>query len=191
MFEQILLSWWALPLMIFLARILDVSIGTIRLIFISKGLKYYAPILGFFEVLIWLLAVKNIMVGVASTLTIIAYGLGFSTGTYIGMIIEEKIMTGNFLVRIMTKNQFELIEALNKENQRYTIVDGESETGKVKVIFLIVSKKKMNTVMNIIQTTVPTAYYTIENVKYARDSIETTVTNQSFFTRFGFHRKAK
>ena len=79
-----------LPFMIFCARICDVTLGTIRVIFISKGIKYLAPIIGFFEVIIWLLAIGQVMNNLTNIVAYIAYGAGFAAGTYIGMAIEER-----------------------------------------------------------------------------------------------------
>ncbi|MDD1699528.1 MAG: DUF5698 domain-containing protein, partial [Methanoregula sp.] len=92
-----------IPLLIFCARICDVSLGTIRVIFISKGIKYLAPIIGFFEVIIWLLAIGQVMNNLTNFVAYGAYGAGFASGTYIGMLIEEKISLGLTSVRIITK----------------------------------------------------------------------------------------
>ena len=85
-----ILTYVVLPFLIFCARICDVTLGTIRVIFISKGVKYLAPLIGFFEVIIWLLAIGQVMNNLTNFVAYIAYGTGFASGTYIGMIIEEK-----------------------------------------------------------------------------------------------------
>ena len=84
-------AWVVLPLLIFFARICDVTLGTIRVIFISKGFKYIAPCIGFFEVIIWLLAIGQVMNNITNVASYIAYGAGFATGTFVGMAIEEKL----------------------------------------------------------------------------------------------------
>ena len=96
-------TWVVLPVLIFLARIMDVSIGTLRLIFVSRGYKYYAPMLGFFEVIIWLLAIGQIMQHLDNFLCYLAYGLGFATGNYIGIYLDEKLSLGTVLIRIVSK----------------------------------------------------------------------------------------
>jgi len=68
-------KWVILPLLIFLARVLDVSLGTIRIVFISRGLKHFAPLIGFFEVIIWLLAIRVIMQNLNNVVCYIAYEL--------------------------------------------------------------------------------------------------------------------
>ncbi|MBI2112485.1 hypothetical protein HYT52_03045 [Candidatus Woesearchaeota archaeon] len=87
-------SWFThiiLPVLIFFARIADVSIGTVRVIFIAKGFKYLAPVLGFFEVLIWLTAIQQVFNNLTNAFTYIGYAAGFATGTYVGIILEEKL----------------------------------------------------------------------------------------------------
>jgi len=83
-----------LPLLIFFARVCDVSLGTIRIIFISKGIKYLAPIVGFFEILIWLLAISQIMQNLTNPYYYIFYAGGFATGNLVGIILDEKLSIG-------------------------------------------------------------------------------------------------
>ena len=104
-FNTELFTWVILPLLIFLARILDVSIGTMRLIFVSKGMKYLAPILGFFEVIIWLLAISQIMQHLDNVLCYVAYGLGFAMGNYLGIVLEEKMSIGTVLIRVIPQKE--------------------------------------------------------------------------------------
>ena len=91
-------TWVVIPVLIFLARILDVSIGTLRLIYVSRGYKTLAPVLGFFEVLIWLAAIRQIMQHVDNPACFLAYALGFASGNYIGMWISEKLSIGKVLL---------------------------------------------------------------------------------------------
>ena len=80
-------TWVLLPILIFFARILDQSIGTMRLIFLSKGMKHIAPFLGFFEVIIWLLAIGQIMQHLDNWVCYVAYGAGFAMGNFIGITL--------------------------------------------------------------------------------------------------------
>ncbi len=158
--------WVALPLMIFVARIMDVSIQTIRIIFISRGHKLVAPALGFFEVLIWLLAIGQIIKNLSNPLCYLAYGGGFAAGTYIGMIIEEKLAIGTYLVRIITrKDASALTGALRDENYGVTSVPAEGTDGKVCVVYTVVRRASLPAVLEIIEQHNPGAFYTIENVR--------------------------
>jgi len=136
-----LFAWVILPLLIFCARICDVTLGTIRVIFISKGIKYLAPLIGFFEVIIWLLAIGQIMNNLTNFVAYIAYGAGFASGTFIGMLIEEKISIGLVSVRIITKEDpAELLQYLRAQNYGVTSIDGEGGSGRVKMVFTIIKR---------------------------------------------------
>lgn len=163
-------TWVVLPLLIFFARILDVSIGTLRLIFVSKGYKYYAPMLGFFEVIIWLLAIGQIMQHLDNFLCYLAYGLGFAAGNYLGIFLDEKMSLGTVLIRVVPKmDTTNLINHLREQNFGASLVDIEGMSGKLKMIFTIVKRKDIREVMNIIREHNPQAFVTIEDVKTARE----------------------
>ena len=167
-----LLTYVILPILIFLARICDVSLGTIRVIFISKGIRYLAPIIGFFEVIIWLLAIGQIMNNLTNFVAYIAYGAGFAAGTYIGMVIEEKISLGLVSVRIITKKDpQELIQYLRSHNYGVTSLDGEGGTGKVKMVFTIIKRQDLLHVVEIIKQFHPNAFYSVDDVKSVGEGI--------------------
>jgi uncharacterized protein YebE (UPF0316 family) len=166
------LTYVILPILIFLARICDVSLGTIRVIFISKGIRYLAPIIGFFEVIIWLLAIGQIMNNLTNFVAYIAYGAGFAAGTYIGMVIEEKISLGLVSVRIITKKDpGELIQYLRLNNYGVTSLDGEGGTGKVKMVFTIIKRQDLPHVVEIIKKFHPNAFYSVDDVKSVGEGI--------------------
>ena len=104
-FQSEMYMYFVLPFLIFLARICDVTIGTIRIILVSKGRKNMAPFLGFFEVFIWILAISRIMQNLNNPICYIAYAGGFAAGNYIGMMVEEKIALGVILIRIITHKE--------------------------------------------------------------------------------------
>lgn len=158
-----------LPILIFLARVLDVSIGTIRMVFISKGFKKIAPVLGFFEILIWIIAVKQIMDNLTHPILYVAYAGGFAFGTYIGMRIEEKLSVGKVLVRIFIKKENELIITELRKDYRLTVSNAEGRDGKVKIVFAIINKKKLKSFLKKIKEVNSKAFYTIEDIKYAND----------------------
>ena len=163
-------TWVILPALIFLARIGDVSIGTLRLIFVARGFKYYAPLLGFFEVIIWLLAIGQIMQHLDNFMCYIAYGLGFATGNFIGIILDEKLSLGTVLVRIVPKiDPAELINRLRAEEFGASLVDIEGMTGKMKMIFAIIKRQDLKQVMAIISEHNPAAFVTVEDVKTAQE----------------------
>lgn len=161
-----LYNWVILPLLIAFARILDVSVGTIRVIFVSRGFKNIAPFLGFIEVIIWLLAIGQIMQQLDNFMCYIGYGTGFAAGNYIGIIIVEKMSLGTVVIRIIPKKDTTaLVENLRIANYGVTTMDAEGKTGPVKILFSIVKKKDLKVALEIINTHNPNAFYTIEEVQ--------------------------
>lgn len=182
-YDSQLFTWLILPLLIFLARIMDQSIGTMRLIFVSKGLKYLAPILGFFEVIIWLLAVGQIMQHLDNWLCYIAYGAGFAMGNFIGITIEERLSLGTSIIRLILPNDApELINMLKEQNFGLTIVDAEGSKGSVKLIFSIVRRKELRNFIDTINTVTPGAFYTIEDVRAVNEGIFRAISSKSAFS---------
>ncbi len=161
-----------LPLLIFVARIMDVSIGTVRIILVAKGYKKLAPIAGFFEILIWIIAITRIVDNLDNWICYIAYALGFATGNYIGMIIEERLALGYETVRIITKREANnLIQELREKGYGTTSVDAHGNLGDVAVIYVIVSRKKLKQVIELIYKHNPKALYTIEDIRYVSKEV--------------------
>jgi len=164
---------------------MDQTIGTMRLIFLSKGMKYVAPFLGFFEVIIWLLAVGQIMQHLDNWLSYIAYGAGFATGNFIGMLLEEKISLGTVIIRVILSRQSpELINELKSQNFGLTLVDAEGSKGSVKLIFSIIRRKELSNFIDTIHQYNPNAFYTIEDVKSANEGIFRRSNSRTVFGSF-------
>ncbi len=171
-----------LPLLVFLARILDVSIGTLRIIFVSKGLKHFAAVLGFFESLIWLIAVAQVMQNLHSWQTYVAFACGFGAGNYVGVVLEEKIALGNLLIRIITmKEADELVDVLRKAGHAVTSVDARGESGPVKLIFSVIKRRNLAKMIGMIKKYNPNAFYTIEDMRYVNQTYPLPLTKSSIF----------
>jgi uncharacterized protein YebE (UPF0316 family) len=165
-------TWIVIPFLIFLARIFDVSLGTVRVIFVSRGFKYLAPVIGFFEILIWLLAIGQIMKNLSNPLCYIAYAAGFGMGNYVGIRIAERLSLGVVLIRVVTKKDaLPLVDCLKAENYGVTCVDGHGTSGQVKVVFTIVPRREVRSVVDLIRTFNPQAFYSIEDVGFVEKGI--------------------
>ncbi len=187
-------SHLVLPILIFFARILDVSIGTLRIILISKGYKRLAPLLGFFEVLIWILAISQIMQNLNNWTNYFAYAAGFATGNFIGMLLEEKIALGNHLVRIITDKEIQpLIQAFSEAGYGATVVSGKGKTGDVSVVFILFRRKNMAQIEEIIAQYAPNSFYTIEDIRHIRHGVfpSTSTKRPLFKSPFNRLRKGK
>jgi uncharacterized protein YebE (UPF0316 family) len=194
MFESFFSSAWysylVLPLLILIGRVVDVSIGTIRVIFISKGFKNIAPLLGFFEVFVWLLVIKQIFDNLANPITYIAYAAGFAIGVYIGMILEEKLSVGKVMINVITETDItSLLKKLKEEKYSVTVMDAEGTKQKVEVIFLIVERKEVAKIMKWVNEFNPKAFYSIEDVRFAHEHSEPN--KKSLFDFFRGIRKGK
>ena len=159
-----------IPFLIFFARIIDVSLGTLRIILVSRGNRTQATLLGFFEILIWLLAISQIMSNLTSWENYIAYAAGFATGTFVGMSIERRLAIGKLMVRIIIRRDAaDLIVYLIAQNYRLTYVDAEGALGPKTVIFTIVKKNHLKDLLKKVREYSPEAFYTVEDVRIARD----------------------
>ncbi|MDW7695479.1 DUF2179 domain-containing protein [Flammeovirgaceae bacterium SG7u.111] len=164
------MHWVIVPLLIFIARICDVSINTLRVMFMLSGRKGISTILGFLEALIWLLAISQILQNIGSVITYIAYAGGFATGIYVGILIEDRLAIGTMIVRIITqKDASELIEALKEKGFGLTYLDALGKKGKVNIIFTITKRKNLDRLLGLIEQYNPNAMYTIEGLKHARE----------------------
>jgi uncharacterized protein YebE (UPF0316 family) len=171
-FDSPFMTWIAIPLLIVLARIVDVSIGTIRIIYISRGMKYLAPIFGFFEILIWLMAIGQIMRNLNNPVYYLAYAVGFAAGNLLGIFVEERLAVGRVILRIITqKEATELAARLRSSGYGVTTVDAEGSTGPVKIIFTVIDRKKVESIVPIIQTYNPRSFYSIEDLRLVKEGI--------------------
>jgi uncharacterized protein YebE (UPF0316 family) len=185
-------AWFILPVLIFLARIADVSIGTVRLIFVSKGFKYLAPLVGFFEVLIWLLAIGQIMKNLSNPVCYLGYAGGFAMGNYVGMYIVEKLSLGLVLIRVITKKDAgPLVEFLRSENYGVTSIDGHGTSGEVRVVFTIVPHREVQSVVDLIKKFNPQAFYSIEEVRHVEKGVFPVRKNWLDLSSLRLFRKGK
>jgi uncharacterized protein YebE (UPF0316 family) len=131
-----------------------------------NGKKNIVPILGFFEAMIWLLAIGQIFQNVNNPLSYIAYAGGFATGTYVGMTLDEKLALGRVLVRVITPQTLpELIEFMKEKNYRFTNVGGEGRFGKVNLLFTVMKRDQLQEFISKVKEIDEKAFYTIESVK--------------------------
>jgi uncharacterized protein YebE (UPF0316 family) len=165
-------TWVVLPSLIFFARVCDQSLGTIRLIFISRGFKYYAPFIGFFEISIWLLAIGQIMRNLNNPLAYIAYAGGFATGIFVGMKIEDRLSIGNVVLRVITKDDATmLLNYMRDGKYGTTTIDGDGAFGKVKIIFSVINRRAVPDVVARIRELNPHAFYSIEDVRHVNEGV--------------------
>jgi uncharacterized protein YebE (UPF0316 family) len=188
--------WILLPLLIFFARICDVTLQTLRIVFVSKGLKHLAPLVGFFEVTIWLLAIRAVLGNLNNFVCFFAYGAGFAAGSYIGIIVEQKLAIGRAVLRIVTqKDASQLIDHLRSKGYGLTHIDALGHKGTVKIIYLIIKKTAVPELTLEIKRFNPRAFYTLEDVQFVSEGPSTMKSSRlltgSPNQRLRFWRKGK
>jgi uncharacterized protein YebE (UPF0316 family) len=168
-----LYSWVILPLLIFLARIGDVSMETIRVIYISRGIKYLAPIIAFFEIVIWLLAMEVVLSDLSNIANFFAYAFGFAMGTYVGLVIEEKLSIGMVILRIVTTEEStdEIVSFMESEQFGVTCLDARGSRGDVRMIISLVNRADVPRITGHIEVTNPQAFFSIEDVRYVNQGV--------------------
>ncbi|MEK6480587.1 DUF5698 domain-containing protein [Catalinimonas sp. 4WD22] len=155
-----------LPLMIFLARVSDVTLATVKLMFVVNNARKFAAILGFFEALITILALSRIMQDASNMAAYVMYAAGFAAGTYIGMRIEEKLAYGSVVIRIISKKIPDtLLEHLAVNRYRYSMVEANDQSGNTQILFTVCKRSKVRTFLRNLEDIAPEALYTIEGVK--------------------------
>jgi uncharacterized protein YebE (UPF0316 family) len=184
-----LLNYVLMPLLIFVARIGDVSINTLRIMFMMNGKKNIVPILGFFEAMIWLLAIGQIFQNVNNPLSYIAYAGGFAAGTYVGMTLDEKLAIGRVLVRVITPRSLpDLLEFMKEKNFRFTNVGAEGRYGKVNLLFTVMKRDQLQEFISKVKEIDEKAFYTIESVKRVSEEDLNVMEDKSGFRSRFFSR---
>lgn len=163
-------AYVVLPVLIFLARVSDVSLNTIRIIFVMSGNKFISTVLGFFESLIWLMAIGQIFQHLNNWVSYIAYPGGFAAGILVGMLIEERLALGKVIVRAITPEDLtQIIAFMDAKGIRYTKLAGESASGKESLLFSVIKRQQLEELIENFNKYIPQAFYTVESVKKASE----------------------
>lgn len=179
-----------LPLIVFFARICDVSLGTLRIVFVSKGKKNIAPVLGFFEVFIWIIVISQLLKNIDSLVGYLAYAGGYAAGNYIGMYIEERIALGTQLLKVFSaKDIAPLQKNMNDAGFGTTVIDGDGSSGKVKILYTVLDRKSFEEVRKILVAFDPLIFYVIEDVRLVKSGIFPKMKQDRPFQRFFWRRR--
>ncbi|MCI5071805.1 DUF5698 domain-containing protein [bacterium] len=160
------------PVLIFFARLLDMTLDTVRVIYVTRGEKYTAATLGFFQTLIWVFAISQVIANLGGFLNAFAYAAGFSAGTFVGIYVEGKLALGKVMLRLVTrKNSDELVSVLEQEGYGYTVSKGNGHHGEVSIIYIVVVKKLLKECMDLIRQYHPRSFISVSEVKEAQEDI--------------------
>ena len=152
-------------LSIFLLRLLDQTLGTLRLLYVNKGRPGLGALLGFAESAIWVVAISRVIQDLNDPLLIFGYALGFAAGTIMGSYIENTIAIGDIVVRIFVPKDSDsekVAEELRINGLGVTIINGEGMQGEVTIAWCVTPRKRLKEVMRIVSEITPDAYVTTE-----------------------------
>lgn len=156
---------------IFLVRIIDVSLGTFRTIITVKGKSLYASIIGFIEVFVWFIIVREALnTDVESLWIAVSYSLGFATGTYIGSIISNKFIKSTFSFEIIT-SKYEMIDILRDKGYGVTVlnVKGKDDKKDKYMLLLEIENTVLNSLKNTIRQIDTSAFIIVTETKYVQN----------------------
>jgi len=163
---------YLLPIIIFFGRICDVTLGTLRIIFVSKGEKYKAPIFGFFEVFIWIVVISQVLSRASGLLSYLSYAAGYAAGNYVGIIIESRIAFGILVCRIYTNREpSKLLAMLSEKGFGATTMEGMGAIKKVYIVEAVVERKAMKDIDRFITEFDQNTFYTAEDVRIRQKGV--------------------
>jgi uncharacterized protein YebE (UPF0316 family) len=148
---------------IFVLRLLDVGMSTVRIVLLGRGRRGPAAALGFFEALVWVLAIARVFDGLDDPARMVAFALGFAAGTYAGSVVEEWMALGHALIRVVTPIETVAVAPLIRD-QGYgaTVLNGDGLSGEVRVTFCVVPRKNVYAVTGLIHRANPRGFVTID-----------------------------
>jgi uncharacterized protein YebE (UPF0316 family) len=161
-----------IALLIFLAEMCVVTLATLRIIFIARGHKYLAPLLGFGEITIWLFAIGKTMQNLDDPACFLAFALGFTLGNLLGILIEKALAMGMASVRIIThRDAHDLIARLRAASFGVTCINGQGATGPVQIVLTVVKRRQLRAVVALIEAHHPNAFYAVDDLQTASEGI--------------------
>lgn len=153
-------------LLIFCLRLVDVSLGTMRMIMIGRGRRKIAPLLGFVEVTIWVVAISQVIANLDNIFNILGYSGGFAAGTLVGMWIEDKLALGHVGISIISTTQGpKIVRQLRQADYGVTELIGNGRSGMVDLITTIVSRKDVKAVFQLVNQIDPKSFIAIDDMK--------------------------
>lgn len=179
-----------LPLFIFCARIVDVSLGTIRTILVIRGVRTAAVLLGFVEISIWVCAVSSVVRRLDHPLNILAYAGGFATGNWVGMWLEGKLAIGHQVVRMISRDRGHSIAgAMRLAGVSIVQVRGQSAIGPVTICFADAPRRDSQQIVELAQSVDPEVLITIEDVRSTNLNLYKQMAQQKTGWRAAFQKK--
>jgi uncharacterized protein YebE (UPF0316 family) len=162
---------WYIPILIFVARIADVSLGTVRTVFVVSGHRKESVALGFLEIVIWVYASGSAFKYLGEWTAVIGYAGGYASGVAIGMWLERKIAIGLRGVTVMNPDQsLDVSTAMRKRGYRVTRMEGHGMMGPVEIAYCVVKRRNLPKLREVLREVAPKAFVTTERIDRADNS---------------------
>jgi uncharacterized protein YebE (UPF0316 family) len=161
---------WLAALLIFLLRVADMALDTVRVLFVVRGKRKLAWILGFFQSMIFVIAITSVLADLLSNpLKVLGYAAGFATGNVIGMIIEERLAIGHIHISIISPSRGHAVaESIRSSGYAVTVVPAQGKSGMVSLLLVNVLRKDIDKIETIVLESDPEAFVTAEDVRPIR-----------------------
>lgn len=151
------------PLVVFMLRVTDVSMATIRMLLIMRNRRYLAPFIGFFEVLLWVAAIGIVVQHLTSPLHVIGYAAGFATGNFVGLRLEERLALGLATIRTVVRTGgAELADALREAGFGVTEMIGRGREGAVEVLYSVLPRRQVGRYLEIVDRGAPDSFVVVD-----------------------------
>jgi uncharacterized protein YebE (UPF0316 family) len=156
------IPFWALALAVFLARVTDVTLGTMRMIAVVHSHTVAAVTLGFFEILIWITAVSSVIVTITDyPLLLVAYSAGYATGNAVGIGLERRLAMGACVITTISEKGNEIAEALRAGGQRVTLIEGEGRDGPRQIVYATTKRRNAKSLIRTARQVDPEMFYVV------------------------------
>ena len=153
-------------LFIFALRVVSVSLSTVRTVYIVRGSRMWAAVIGFVEITIWVVAISKVITGLNNVWNVIGYSGGFSAGTLLGMWIEDRLALGDAGLRIISTNKgSELAEGIREGGYGVTEVTAEGQSGPVTLLSVVTQRKQVGDVIRLVNKIDVTAFVIVEDTR--------------------------
>jgi len=166
-----MLNWLAispmwLPIVIFLLRVTDMTLDTLRVLIVIRGLKAIAWILGFFQSAVWVIAVTSVLGNLGNAWNLIGYAAGFASGNVVGMLIEERVAIGHGHLRVISSTLGSAIsEAIRSAGYAATEIAGRGKDGAVTLVVSSVRRRDIDRIQKEVARVDPEAFVAVEEIR--------------------------
>lgn len=151
--------------LIIIGRITDVSLGTLRTVFVVQGYRNLSWVTGFFEILIWVFIISKVVQNLNQPAYAVSYALGYASGNYVGVMLEQWLALGEQIVRVFTREGQEIATQLRSEGFRVTVFPGEGRNGPIDMLFIEIPRKKARDIVLFAEKIDPKCFCIVDDIR--------------------------